>query len=129
MASWWLANLHLMGILCAHIWNECVMAVFVDDERIPWRGRRWCHLVADTLAELHDFADRLGLRRDWFQERASYPHYDITLLLRDRAVQMGARSADKAQLLLCCRKLKLELLSSVKESESPSRKPLQGDLL
>lgn len=105
------------------------MAVFVDNERIPWRGRHWCHLVADTLIELHDFADRLGLRRDWFQDRASYPHYDITLLLRARALRMGARSADKTELLACCRKLKMELRSSAKESAAPWREPLQGVLL
>jgi hypothetical protein len=55
------------------------MAVYVDDELIPWRGKLWCHLVADTLPELHAFARRLGLRQAWFQAKAAYPHYDVTV--------------------------------------------------
>ena len=43
------------------------MAVYVDSEEILWHGKLWCHLVADSLDELHTFAARLGLRRSWFQ--------------------------------------------------------------
>ncbi len=43
--------------------------VYVDDEMIPWRGKLWCHLVADTLPELHAFAQKLGLRQAWFQAK------------------------------------------------------------
>ena len=85
------------------------MAVYVDNERIAWRGRQWCHLVADSLPELHDFAQQLGLRRSWFQERASYPHYDVTTAVRVQALRLGALQADRAQLMICCRKLKAEL--------------------
>lgn len=85
------------------------MTIYVDDERIAWKGREWCHLVADTLPELHDFAQQLGLRRAWFQERASYPHYDVTTAVRERALRMGALQADRVQLMACCRKLKAEL--------------------
>lgn len=35
------------------------------------------HLAADTLDELHAFARRLGLRREWFQD-GRHPHYDLT---------------------------------------------------
>lgn len=34
------------------------------------------HLIADTLTELHEFAQSLGLKREWFQPK-SYPHYDL----------------------------------------------------
>ncbi|WP_122711357.1 DUF4031 domain-containing protein, partial [Pseudomonas viridiflava] len=51
------------------------MTVYVDEEGIRWRGREWCHLVADSLDELHAFAARLGLRRSWFQSKTYYPHY------------------------------------------------------
>lgn len=88
------------------------MAVYVDNERIAWKRREWCHLVADALPELHDFARQLGLRRAWFQERASYPHYDVTMAIRARALGMGALHADRAQLMACCRRLKAELDSS-----------------
>lgn len=88
------------------------MAVYVDNEQIGWKGRQWCHLVADSLHELHEFARQLGLRRAWFQERASYPHYDVTASVRLRALRMGALHADRVQLMVCCRKLKAEMNAS-----------------
>ena len=36
------------------------MTVYVDDAVTLWRGRRWAHLMADTLGELHAMAARLG---------------------------------------------------------------------
>ncbi len=85
------------------------MAVYVDDAQISWRGRAWCHLVADSLDELHAFAEELGLKRAWFQDRASYPHYDVTMAVRLRALRLGARSGDKKTVLDCCKRLKFEL--------------------
>lgn len=36
------------------------------------------HLVSpDSLIELHLFAERLGLKRRWFQNHAKYPHYSL----------------------------------------------------
>lgn len=84
------------------------MAVYVDSEEIRWRGKVWCHLVADSLDELHTFAARLGLRRSWFQSR-NYPHYDVTMSVRERALQMGALDADRETIVGCCRQMKIEL--------------------
>lgn len=50
------------------------------------------HIKADTLTELHTFAARIGLRREWFQDKPGHPHYDaITPAKRRRAVAAGAR--------------------------------------
>jgi hypothetical protein len=86
------------------------MAIYVDNERIRWRGKLWCHLVGDSLDELHAFAGSLGLKRAWFQSNASYPHYDVTTGVRERALQMGAIAASKAQMLASARTMKTELL-------------------
>ncbi len=85
------------------------MAVYVDDERIPWRGKLWSHLVADNLGELHQFAASLGLKRTWFQKHASYPHYDVTSAVRQRALQMGALDGDRQTIIACCKLLRDEL--------------------
>lgn len=66
------------------------MAVYVDNAVFPWRGRRWAHLMADDLGELHAFAARLGLPRHAFQDKRSGAHYDVDTALREVAVQLGA---------------------------------------
>ena len=75
------------------------MAVYVDDAVTLWRGKRWAHLMADTLDELHAFAERLGLPRRAFQDKTSGAHYDVTAQLRERAIALGAvvisRHADR----------------------------------
>lgn len=86
------------------------MAVYVDSESIPWRGRAWCHLVADTLEELHSFAKQLGLKRQWFQHRSFYPHYDVTMLVRQRALHLGAIDADRETIIQCCKQMRAEMI-------------------
>jgi hypothetical protein len=66
------------------------MAVYVDDAVTLWRGRRWAHLMADTVAELHAMAARLGIPMRAFQNRTSGAHYDVTAELRLRAIALGA---------------------------------------
>ncbi len=67
------------------------MAVYVDDAIWPWRGRRWAHLMADSLDELHVFAAELGLKRTWFQSRpGGAAHYDVTASMRWKAIVYGA---------------------------------------
>lgn len=70
------------------------MAVYVDSPVWEWRGRLWCHLLADSLDELHAFARSIGLKPEWFQHRARFPHYDITEAKRKKAVAFGAIEAD-----------------------------------
>lgn len=53
-------------------------------------GRSWCHLITDgDLEELHEFAEKIGLKRSYFQ-RAIIPHYDLTPSKRALAVKEGA---------------------------------------
>jgi Protein of unknown function (DUF4031) len=72
------------------------MTIYVDDIRITATvGRysaRWSHLFSDVndLGELHQFAQSIGLRRCWFQDKKSGPHYDVTERMRHRAIQAGA---------------------------------------
>ena len=70
------------------------MATYVDEALWEWRGRRWCHLTADSEEELHEFAARLGLVRQWFQTKPDRPwadHYDLPEEVRVQAIACGAR--------------------------------------
>jgi hypothetical protein len=86
------------------------MSCYVDKPEWEWRGEMWCHLVADSLPELHAFARQLGLRRSWFQAppQTRYPHYDITAAKRELALSLGALSADRRTLIEKARALKAE---------------------
>ena len=57
------------------------MAAYVDPIRhypsARWRSKHWCHLTADTREELHALADRIGLRRESFQDHTYRWHYDL----------------------------------------------------
>lgn len=70
------------------------MAVYVDNVRILYRGMRMCHMIGDSLEELHAMADQLELKREWFQEKGT-PHYDICQTKRKKALALGAVKADR----------------------------------
>ena len=65
------------------------MAVYVDDARIPARGRHWSHLIADTPEELHAAAAALGIGPERAQDRGRTLHYDLPDELRERALELG----------------------------------------
>jgi hypothetical protein len=77
--------------------------------RVGGINGRWSHLIADSQQELHAFAARLGLKRQWFQDpmtnmasakagRTPKPgsyeaeswHYDVTASKRALAIRLGA---------------------------------------
>lgn len=70
------------------------MTVYVDDMyKYPMgefrRGKRlmkMSHLIADTEAELHAFAAKIGVQRRWYQG----DHYDVALQARKVATNLGA---------------------------------------
>ena len=69
--------------------------VYVDELRTypvthRWRYGQACHMIADTLEELHEFATKLQLRRAWFQPHDRWPHYDLTAKRRIVAIEKGA---------------------------------------
>lgn len=97
------------------------MPVYVDNVLIPSKGTLWCHMVADSLDELHSFAKRLGLKRDWFQHAATYPHYDVTNSMREKALRMGATEGNRVTIIECARQLKAEL---IRERQTPGGRQL-----
>lgn len=80
--------------------KEGLRMILVDHAIYHWLGRKWCHMVSDTGEdELHRFAERLGMRRGWFQNHPKMPHYDIDEVRRALAIQYGAVASEGAQLL------------------------------
>lgn len=78
------------------------MAVFVDDMyRYPigrFRRMKMSHLIADTEAELHAMAAKIGVARKWYQR----DHYDICMSKRALAIGFGAVEITYMQCGLMC---------------------------
>ena len=82
------------------------MSAYVDRlVRYGWKWGPSCHLIADSLEELHAWAARLGMKRAWFQP-ASSPHYDLTASRRESAVRLGAIELDRAGFVVKLRQLR-----------------------
>ena len=81
------------------------MAVYVDSlgpciANKNWRYKEACHLMADTVDELHEFAETIGMKRSWFRvSNSGLPHYDLTRGKRKQAVKSGAIEIDNNQVL------------------------------
>jgi hypothetical protein len=92
------------------------VTVYVDNARIPapigrLRGT-FSHMFADSKEELHAFAERIGLKREWFQDPVVYGkppakpgsraaenwHYDVTESMRKRAIALGAVAIEWRQM-------------------------------
>lgn len=74
----------------------------VTEYETALRYKKWSHMVSDTSAEeLHAFAARLGLKREWSQERpkSSAHHYDIVPSKRALALRLGAVAVTSRELV------------------------------
>lgn len=76
------------------------MAVYVDNASHRYGYMVMCHMVADSLEELHAMADKIGVRRQWFQrKRLDMPHYDICRTKRKLAIKHGAKEVSTKELV------------------------------
>lgn len=64
------------------------------------------HLVSDkSVEELHEFAQRIGMKREWFQDKPREPHYDMTVLWRARRAEaFGATLVSTKEIILALRR-------------------------
>jgi hypothetical protein len=72
------------------------MTVYVDKTENAFRGMIMCHMLADTLAELHEMDRSLGMWREWVQPVLS-PHYDSSKTRREAAVKAGVVKLDRRE--------------------------------
>lgn len=70
------------------------MMVYVDNMKATYGRMIMCHIIADTIEELHEMADKIGIDRKWFQSHSKHLHYDICLNKRKIAISYGAKEID-----------------------------------
>lgn len=99
------------------------MPIYVDNVRIPYRGMLMSHMTADTLDEIHEMADRLEIFRKYFQypPKTRFPHYDIPVDRRERALALGAHAVDRRTSLHYGAKLGMEWIDTQSEIIRPDR--------
>lgn len=67
------------------------MTIYVDKIQRHGSGP-WCHMITDKdLEELHQMAEKIGLKRGWFQPHPRHPHYDLRPSKRTLALLAGAQ--------------------------------------
>lgn len=81
------------------------MSVYVDNARIKFKSMIMCHMMGDTLSELHSMAEKIGLKREWFQAKSS-PHYDVCLSRRELAIEYGAIEIGNKQVVALIKRYK-----------------------
>ena len=82
------------------------MGVYVDRlVDYGWRHGPSCHLIADSVDELIEFAIRMGLRPEWFQPKSS-PHFDLNAEGRAAAISNGAIELDNRAFIAKVRELR-----------------------
>ncbi len=78
--------------------------ILVDPPVWPGRGRLWAHLISDeSFAELHAFAERLGLPRRAFDR----DHYDLPAAQHDAAISLGAVPVTSREIVVRLRRANL----------------------
>jgi hypothetical protein len=85
------------------------MAVYVDKAKHAYGRMIMCHMLADTVGELHAMADVIGVNRKWFQNHGT-PHYDICLSKRSLAIKAGAQEIDRHETGALIKKLREQRL-------------------
>lgn len=118
------------------------MTIYVDRFRVAAditdtrTGRtyssRWSHLISDDLdpTELHAFAARLGMKREWFQPGNTLgtkdgldrvgDHYDLTDPKRRKAITLGAVEIDgheMGEILIAKRKKAQAMATPIDQSD------------
>jgi hypothetical protein len=84
-------------------------------------GNRWAHMTADSEAELHAMARRIGVPRSAYQgdyPRAALRHYDLIPSKRRLAVKAGAVEVDARTHLWA--RVQAEIAAETQQSPLPA---------
>ena len=80
------------------------MSVYIDYPKVcVWQHGLACHMCADSVEELLEFAKRIGLKSKWIQEKEYKSvktfHFDLTGNKADLALKCGALHVNRREFL------------------------------
>lgn len=99
------------------------MTVYVDDMHKTTMGHygrmKMCHMVTDTVEELHQMADKIGVKRKWYQgpPKSINPHYDICLAKRVVAVENGAVEVTMREAVTIMKDIRKQAIKDYRERQ------------
>lgn len=102
------------------------MPVYVDNAKNPYGRMLMCHMLADTIGELLEMADKIGIARRHFQPW-SHPHFDLSQSFRARAIAAGALAVDRRGLVMAKRAQKIRMKTDPVECEAYERATKASD--
>jgi hypothetical protein len=81
------------------------MTVYVDHLTFhAHKRKRYAHMVADSVEELHAFAESVGINRCWFHK----DHYDLNPKNHESALGSGAQLVEARTIVLVKRRVRDE---------------------
>lgn len=76
--------------------------VYVGTMEYPFRSMIMSHMACEDIPTLHAMAERLGLKRWYFQDHKPFPHYDISKGKKALAITYGAELVNDRELIRKC---------------------------
>jgi len=81
-----------------------MLLIYVDEPIYARAGVKkprvlYAHMVADTIAELHEFAEKIGVKKHFFHKSPAAHHYDINSTQWEKAIREGAKRVSSRELL------------------------------
>lgn len=81
--------------------------VYVGTREYKYRRMIMSHMAADTLEELHEMAQKIGVSKRHFQDKKDKPHYDICKQMKTHALELGAQEVNDREIIILFRNQKL----------------------
>lgn len=73
--------------------------VYVGKNEYKYGRMIMSHMIADSLKELHEMADKLNINRRYFQDKPNKPHYDVCKKNKQIAIQLGAEEISDREIV------------------------------
>lgn len=79
------------------------MSVYVGTIEYSYGRMKMFHMATDgDETELHAMADKIGIKRKWFQNKPNRPHYDICKSKKALALSLGVCEVNDRELITKC---------------------------
>ncbi len=73
--------------------------IYVGKNEYKYGRMIMSHMIADSLDELHEMADQLGINRKHFQDKPKRPHYDVCKSNKKKAIKLGAKEVSDKEIV------------------------------